>query len=390
MTRSISTTSGRSALGRRDRLARRRPPRRRPRSRPAARGTCAGPRARRRGRRRRARGSRRQPRGASSAHRRARRPGAERISSRPPSRCARSSIEVRPEPARAQRRGRRGRSRRRRRRPRARSRPSSRAQPDARRARPRRGGARCASASWAMRSTSRSRRRSPRDRGVVERRARSPPAAARRSTSTCLRSAPHRPSRSRSGGRSSRISDAQLLQRLAAPARCSRPTCSRAAAGVAVEQRAGGLGASSTRPNSFWLTASCSSSASRLRSASDRQLAAALVQPRVGDRDRGVRGEQLDQLLVGVAEVVGALLVGQVEGADHALGRDDRHAEERAHVGVPARPPAAEARVRRGCRAVRYGSRRLEHRAEQRRACAAAGRARAISSSLMPGGRGTA
>ena len=35
----------------------------------------------------------------------------------------------------------------------------------------------------------------------------------------------------------------------------------------------------------------------------DRQLAALLVQARVRDRDRGVRGQQLDQLLVAVGEV---------------------------------------------------------------------------------------
>ena len=58
-----------------------------------------------------------------------------------------------------------------------------------------------------------------------------------------------------------------------------------------------------------------------------------------------------------------ALLLGQIEGADHAVRRDDRYAEERAHVGVPGRPPAAKARV---CVDV-VGSKRiwgLEHRPE--------------------------
>ena len=78
-----------------------------------------------------------------------------------------------------------------------------------------------------------------------------------------------------------------------------------------------------------------------------------------------------------------ALLLGQVEGADHALARDDRHAEERAHVRMAPGPPAAEPRVGRGCRrSVRHRSSRASRRAS--RACAAAGRVDAISSSLIP------
>ena len=77
----------------------------------------------------------------------------------------------------------------------------------------------------------------------------------------------------------------------------------------------------------------------------DRELARLLVQACVGDRDRRMGGEQPDQLLVLVAEVRGADLLRQVEGADHARRRDDRHAEERAHVRVALGPPAAEARV---------------------------------------------
>src|ERR687886_2175374 len=51
----------------------------------------------------------------------------------------------------------------------------------------------------------------------------------------------------------------------------------------------------------------------------DGELAAPLVQARVLDRDRRVPGERLDQLLVGVVEegAALALLVGEVEGADH-------------------------------------------------------------------------
>ena len=95
----------------------------------------------------------------------------------------------------------------------------------------------------------------------------------------------------------------------------------------------------------------------------DRELAALLVQAGVRDRDRRVCREQLDQLLVVVGEVGRAGLLRQVEGADHALGCDDRDAEERAHVGVACRPPAAELRVLVDVAgAVRLT--RLEHRAE--------------------------
>ena len=95
----------------------------------------------------------------------------------------------------------------------------------------------------------------------------------------------------------------------------------------------------------------------------DRQLPAALVQARVGDRDRCVCGEQLDQLLVELVERVGALLFGQIEGADDLVAGPDRNSEERPHVRVPARPPAAEAGIVVDVlRAV--GAAGLEHRAE--------------------------
>ena len=95
----------------------------------------------------------------------------------------------------------------------------------------------------------------------------------------------------------------------------------------------------------------------------DAQLAAALVQPGVLDRERGVRGQQRDQALVGVREAVRPGLVGEVERADDAPARHDRHAEERAHVRVRRGPPAAEARVRVDV-AGAVGLGRLQHRAE--------------------------
>ena len=96
----------------------------------------------------------------------------------------------------------------------------------------------------------------------------------------------------------------------------------------------------------------------------DAELAALLVQPGVLDRDRRVRGQQPDQPLVGLREDRGVHLVGQVERADDAPAGDDRHAQERAHLRMRRRPPAAEARVGADVgRAVGLG--RLQHRAEQ-------------------------
>ena len=57
----------------------------------------------------------------------------------------------------------------------------------------------------------------------------------------------------------------------------------------------------------------------------------ALVQPRVLDRDGGLCGEQLRQLLVLLGEVDPAGLLGQVEVAVGDAAEDDRQAEERLH-----------------------------------------------------------
>src|SRR5438105_3069461 len=97
----------------------------------------------------------------------------------------------------------------------------------------------------------------------------------------------------------------------------------------------------------------------------DGELSAPLVQARVLDRDGRVRGERLDQLLVGVREhgAAAALLVGEIEGADHVALRDDRHAEEGAHARVRF-GPALEALVLLDVREAE-ARRRLEHRAEE-------------------------
>ena len=71
-----------------------------------------------------------------------------------------------------------------------------------------------------------------------------------------------------------------------------------------------------------------------------------LVQARVLDRDRRLRGEQRDELLVLGGEVLAALLLGQVEVAVGDAAQEDRHAEERPHRRV-VRREADRARVGR-------------------------------------------
>ena len=70
----------------------------------------------------------------------------------------------------------------------------------------------------------------------------------------------------------------------------------------------------------------------------------ALVEPGVLDRHRGLRREQLRQLLVLLAEVLAARLLGQVEVAVGDAAEQDRDAEEAAHRRVVARE-ADRARV---------------------------------------------
>ena len=74
-----------------------------------------------------------------------------------------------------------------------------------------------------------------------------------------------------------------------------------------------------------------------------RQLAAGLVQAAVLDEHRGVVGEVAHQALVVGREP--AVLVGEVERADHVAAEHDRHGEERRQVGMGGRPPPVEAIV---------------------------------------------
>ena len=79
-----------------------------------------------------------------------------------------------------------------------------------------------------------------------------------------------------------------------------------------------------------------------------------LVQPRVLDRDGGLRREQRDDLLVLVREVGAALLLGQVEVPVGDPAEQDRHAEERPHRRVAGRE-ADRARILARCRAAAAG-----------------------------------
>ena len=100
----------------------------------------------------------------------------------------------------------------------------------------------------------------------------------RRSSSTCLRSAPQSPSRSRSAGRSSKTSDAELVERLLREPGQLRDLVARRR-GVAVEQRPRRLGAQHS-PNSFWPP----SRAGRARAGSARPRSRARASPRAGAR----------------------------------------------------------------------------------------------------------
>ncbi|MGX1245557.1 hypothetical protein RKD46_006661 [Streptomyces pseudovenezuelae] len=81
----------------------------------------------------------------------------------------------------------------------------------------------------------------------------------------------------------------------------------------------------------------------------DRELAAAFVEAGVGEGDRGVLGEDREELLVLLGEAAAALgllavLVGEEQGADDLVAVADRQAQEVDQVGVSGRP-ALEAGV---------------------------------------------
>ncbi len=118
----------------------------------------------------------------------------------------------------------------------------------------------------------------------------------RASISTSLRSAPLQAVALELGRSQPEDQRAELVQRLARDELDPLELGPRAV-GIRVELRRGGLGAEHQAEQ---LLADDVVELERepVALGDDRQLAAALVQPRVRDRDRGVRGEQLDQLLV--------------------------------------------------------------------------------------------
>ena len=193
-------------------------------------------------------------------------------------------------------------------------------------------------------------------------------ARARASRRACAARPRARRARARAGAARGSASAARRAPR-AASSRV-RSTCARAASGSRSSSVAA-ASAVSTTLNSFWLTTSWSSSASRLRSEridSSRlrsyrrafviAIAACAASSSISSSSSS-------------SKLARALLLGQVEGADHAVGGDDRHAEERAHVRVARGPPAAEARIVVDVLgAVRARPRRASRRAS--RACAAA------------------
>ena len=162
----------------------------------------------------------------------------------------------------------------------------------------------------------------------------------RPSIETSLRSVPSSPSSSSAGGRSPRISERSSSSAWPASSR-SLSTWARADARIALQLGRRRLGAQH-QAEQLLADHVVELEGEAVALGDDRQLAALLVQARVGDRDRGVRGEDLDHPLILDAEGARSFLLGQVERADRPLGRDDRDSQERAHVRMPARPPAAE------------------------------------------------
>ena len=106
-----------------------------------------------------------------------------------------------------------------------------------------------------------------------------------------------------------------------------------------------------------------------------------LVEPRVLDRDRGLAGEQRDELLVLLGEVLAALLLGQVEVAVGDAAQQDRARRgSSASADAPAGSrPSADPRPGRAAAA---GSPRGSARRGCRVRAAASRSPRAVSSSM--------
>ncbi|CAM5464849.1 hypothetical protein SVIOM342S_05044 [Streptomyces violaceorubidus] len=136
--------------------------------------------------------------------------------------------------------------------------------------------------------------------------------------------------------------------------------------GVAVDQGGGGLGGQAQREQllAHRVVQLVGEPGALL---GDGQLAAALVQARVGEGDRGVLGEDAEQFLVVLCEAAAAfgflaVLVGEEQRPEHLVAVADRQAQEVDQVGMGG-GPATEAGVLADV-AQAFGGGLLEHRGE--------------------------
>ena len=208
---------------------------------------------------------------------------------------------------------------------------------------------------------SRRRRGGRRRPSSVDRRGR----CTRRSTSTCLRSVAARPSSLQR--RRAQLEDerAQLLHRRRAPARWTRCELARARPRRRGRAASRAASAASTTPKSFCVTASCSSRASRLRSSTTLSSRLRSCRRAFSIASAACAANISMSCLVVVGERLRARLVGEVEGADDAAARDDRHAEERASSSGARAATSRGSAGPGGCRPCGTARVGLEHRAEQ-------------------------
>ena len=359
MTRSRSTTSGFVSLRGGDAPPRRPRPRRPPRSPPAARGTSAGPGARRRGR---PRSGARITRRHLEPHRRAL--ARARLDRERPAELARAAPPCDVSPSRRERSAGSSQSK-----PTPSSATGSDERAVARLERERRPARRraCRSAFWsascAIRKTSASARGDePRRalRSAARSRAGARGAARRRACAASSRAPPSRAPAAAARRRASaapRAPRRELLQPLELRARLRRR---RASSSVDAAS------AVSTTPKSFCATESCRSRASRFRSSTIESSRAALVEPRVLDRDAACAASISISCWSSSSNSPPPRFSREVEGADRC--------PRATTIGTPRNERmsgccvAATSRWKRGSawmsrRPVRL--RRLEHRAEQ-------------------------
>ena len=186
-------------------------------------------------------------------------------------------------------------------------------------------------------------------------------ACTRSSSSTCLRSAASRPSPARSAGRSP-TTIARSSSVASAARRCTVSSSRRRPRRVAVDQRRGGVGG---QPQAEQLLRHrvVQLAGDPVALLHDGQLPAALVEPGVDQRDRGVRGEQPQQFLVVGGEAARRALVGEEERAEDLVA---------VQIGMPRKSLstgcAAGHQPKRGWRADVGQPHRRPGRAASRRA----------------------